>query len=68
MRNLVKLNRVAPNAKYRSFAVLNANSILNNDVGSNNQLGALWEGPSDSGDGTRQASALDALIAVMEMQ
>jgi predicted alpha-1,6-mannanase (GH76 family) len=68
MRNLVRLNRVAPSAEYKSFADTNADSIWNNDQGANHQFGADWQGPFDSGDGTRQTSALDALIAAMEMQ
>jgi len=61
LRNLVRLNRVAPSAQYKSFADTNAGSIWNNDQGANHQFG-------DSGDGTRQTSALDALIAAVEMQ
>jgi predicted alpha-1,6-mannanase (GH76 family) len=68
MRNLVRLNRVAPNAQYKSFADTNADSIWSNDQGANHQFGDHWQGPFDSGDGTRQTSALDALIAAVEMQ
>jgi predicted alpha-1,6-mannanase (GH76 family) len=68
MRNLVWLNRAAPNARYKAFADTNADSIWRNNQGANNhQFGEHWEGPFDSGDGTRQAAALDALIAAVEM-
>jgi hypothetical protein len=68
MRNLVRLNNAAPNARYKAFADANADSILRNDQGANHQFGEHWEGPFDSGDGTRQTAALDALIAAMEMR
>jgi predicted alpha-1,6-mannanase (GH76 family) len=68
LRNLARLYVAAPNPKYESFAQTNADSILHNDQGPRHQFGALWQGPFDSGDGTRQTSALDALIAAMEMQ
>ena len=68
LRNLVRLNKAAPNAKYKAFADANAESIWRNDQGPNHQLGLHWEGPFDSGDGTRQTSALDALIAAMEIR
>jgi predicted alpha-1,6-mannanase (GH76 family) len=68
IRNLVELNSAAPNAQYKAFVDTNANSIWNNDQGANYQFGVYWEGPYDSTDGTRQTSALDALIAAVEMQ
>ena len=68
LRNLVRLNKAAPNAKYKAFADTNAESIWRNDQGANHRFGEHWEGPFDSGDGTRQTSALDALIAAMEMR
>jgi predicted alpha-1,6-mannanase (GH76 family) len=68
LRNLVRLNKVAPRAKYKTFAATNAESIWRNDQGPDHQLGKHWQGPFDSGDGTRQTSALDALIAAVEMQ
>ena len=68
LRNLVRLNKVAPRTKYKTFAATNAESIWHNDQGPNHQFGKPWQGPFDSGDGTRQTSALDALIAAIEMQ
>jgi hypothetical protein len=68
MRNLVRLNSVVPNAQYKSFADTNADSIWSNDQGANHQFGDHWQRPFDSGDGTRQTSALDALIAAVEMR
>lgn len=68
LRNLARLNRVAPNPRNATFARANADSIWKNDQGPGHQLGIHWEGPFDSGDGTRQTSALDALIAAIEME
>jgi predicted alpha-1,6-mannanase (GH76 family) len=67
LRNLVRLNNAGPRAEYQAFARTNADSIGRNDQGSNHQFGEHWEGPFDSGDATRQTSALDALIAAEEM-
>ena len=68
MRNLVRLNHAAPKAEYKAFAYANAASIWKNDQGANHQFGSQWQGPFDSGDGTRQTSALDAMIAAIEMR
>lgn len=63
MRNLMALYAVAPNHSYRQFIDTNVNSILTNDRKTGYEFGALWQGPFDSADSTRQTSALDALIA-----
>lgn len=68
LRNLMALYAAAPNAQYKSFADTNATSIWANDRNAANQFGALWQGPVDSTDATRQTSALDALIAAATMQ
>ena len=68
LRNLVKLNKAAPKVRYRAFAEENAKSIWTNDRGANVQFGNRWEGPFDSGDGTRQTSALDAILAAAAMR
>jgi hypothetical protein len=47
---------------------MNADSIWQKDQGENHKLGMNWQGPFDSGDATRQTSALDALIAAVEME
>jgi len=73
MRNLMALYAALPAAsnqaqQYKSFAASNANSIWHGDEGPSNEFGAYWQGPFDSGDATRQTSALDALIAAAAMQ
>ena len=67
-RNLMALYLAAPNPKYKAFVDANADSVWANDQGPNDEFGASWQGPFDSGDATRQASALDTLIAAIEMQ
>ena len=62
MRNLMALYAAAPNAQYKSFADANAGSIWTKD-NKTTAFGALWQGPVDSTDATRQSSALDALVA-----
>lgn len=73
MRNLMALYQAIPAtstqaAQYRSFAGANAQSIWTSDRAAGNVLGGVWQGPFDSGDATRQTSALDALIAAAAMQ
>ncbi len=68
LRNLMALYSAAPNAQYKTFADTNAGSIWTSDQNANHQFGALWQGPFDSADATRQTSALDALIAAAAMQ
>lgn len=68
MRNLMALNSAVPNPQYKSFADANAKSIVANDQGQDGQLGGLWQGPFDSGDATRQTSAIDALLAAASME
>ena len=68
VRNLVVLNDAVHNPHYKTFVDANANSIWANDQGRNYEFGALWQGPFDSADAIRQSSALDALLAAMELQ
>lgn len=63
VRNLMVLNAAAPNPRYQALIDVNADSIWHRDQGPHHQFGALWQGPFDSGDATRQTSALDALVA-----
>jgi predicted alpha-1,6-mannanase (GH76 family) len=68
LRNLQALDAAAPVPAYRTFAQSNANSIWASDRNAADQFGALWQGPVDSTDATRQTSALDCLIAAAAMQ
>ena len=68
MRNLMALYVFDQKPSYQAFAESNAKSIVTNDEGPGGEFGGVWQGPFDSGDGTRQTSALDALIAAAAMQ
>lgn len=68
IRDLYKLSTAVSNPQYKMFVDNNAKSIWSNDQGPNYQFGGLWEGPFDSGDGTRQSSAVDTFNAAMLMQ
>jgi predicted alpha-1,6-mannanase (GH76 family) len=68
LRNLMALYAVDQDPRYQAFADANAKSIVASDQNSNGEFGALWQGPFDSADATRQTSALDALLAAAAMQ
>jgi predicted alpha-1,6-mannanase (GH76 family) len=68
VRNLMALYEAAPKVQYKTFVDANADSIWTNDQGPNYEFGAVWQGPFDSADATRQTSALDAMIAAIQMQ
>lgn len=63
VRNLMLLNAVAPQPRYRAFLVANATALLRQDRNSSGQFGFFWQGPFDQPDAARQSSALDLLIA-----
>ena len=73
VRNLVRLYDVLPESdphrqRYRQFVEANARSVWLRDRGKRNEFGAVWQGPFDSADATRQTSALDELVAAASMQ
>ena len=63
VRNLMALNFAAPNQKYASFAVANAESIWNHSRDASNAFGQVWSGPIDAENAGSQGSALDAFVA-----
>ena len=67
-RNLMILNHEVDDPAYSKFLKTNANSILSKDQTSSHEFGALWQGPVDSVDATRQTSALDAIVGAVETQ
>jgi predicted alpha-1,6-mannanase (GH76 family) len=68
VRNLVDLNKATPDEKYKTFIEVNAKSIWASDQGADYEFGGLWQGPFDSGDATRQTSALDVFVAAIAVQ
>lgn len=68
IRNLGYLHQAAPDAKFRSFIITNANSIWKNDrQTSSNKLGVAWAGPYYDGTSAAHSSALDALVAAISV-
>jgi len=66
MRHLAYLYEVTGNENYKSFILKNAESIWLNARNTNtNEIGAIWTGPFDKADASRQSSALDAINAAM---
>jgi hypothetical protein len=63
VRNLMLLNAVAPQPRYRSFILANARSLWQHDRNPSNEFGFWWQGPVDQVDAARQSSALDLLNA-----
>jgi predicted alpha-1,6-mannanase (GH76 family) len=50
---------------YRSFILVNAQSLWANTRNARDQFGLCWAGPFDRADASRQSSALDALTAAV---
>ncbi len=66
MRHLAYLYEVTKKENYKTFILKNAESIwLNARKVNTNEIGAIWTGPFDKADASRQSSALDALNAAM---
>ena len=63
VRNLMFLNKVAPQARYHSFISANADALWQHDRDASNEFGFWWQGPVDGADASRQSSALDLLVA-----
>lgn len=68
VRNLGILYKAAPSDRYKAFIDSNAASIWANDRGPNYAFGAMWQGPFDSANAIHQSSALDTLVAALEIQ
>lgn len=67
VRNLALLWQRKPDASYRRFILRNANSIIGNDQEPDHSFGVLWSGPPEGVNASTQSSALDALVAAMEV-
>jgi predicted alpha-1,6-mannanase (GH76 family) len=62
IRNLVLLDKTAPQRTYESFIDKNADTIWKNARGPNSELAERWSGPFDSANAASQTSALDILV------
>lgn len=63
VRNLHELCELGGSPAYRAFLLANADSVWDNARNPANQFGLRWAGPFDAADASRQASAVEALIA-----
>lgn len=68
VRNLAALYSYKPLAAYRQFILRNASSILRYDQTSDHALGLVWSGPPGKPDASTQSSALDALVAALQIR
>lgn len=67
VRNLQSLYQYKPVTRYRLFIQRNATSILRNDQTPDHGLGLVWSGPPGQPNASTQSSALDALIAALQI-
>lgn len=67
VRNLAVLYRDTPTKQYRRFILTNADSILRHDQTPDHALGLAWSGPPGKPNASTQSSALDALVAALEI-
>ena len=68
MRNLALLYREGPEKRYRHFILRNADSILRYDQAPDHGLGLVWSGPPRKANASTQSSALDALLAALQVE
>lgn len=68
VRNLALLDGIKPERRYRQFILRNAGSILAGDQQPDHALGPVWSGPPQDADASSQSSALDALIAALQVE
>jgi predicted alpha-1,6-mannanase (GH76 family) len=69
MRNLQKLQAVAPDSEFLKSIGANAASILSYDRNNANELSVVWSGPFLSpANASTQSSAMDALVAAVAFQ
>lgn len=68
VRNLGLLNQIRPRGRYRQFIVRNAVSILEKDQEPDHSSGPIWSGPPGNADASTQSSALDALVAALQVE
>lgn len=66
-RNLAALNQRKPKKPYRNFILANAESILTSDQNGDHGFGVVWSGPPGVVNASTQSSALDALIAALQV-
>lgn len=66
-RNLAVLYGYVPEGDFRHFILRNAESILRYDQTPTHGLGLIWSGPPGKPNASTQSSALDALVAALQI-
>lgn len=67
MRNLALLYQRKPKPLYKRFILRNAESVMNSDQEPDHSFGVVWSGPPEAVNASTQSSALDALVAAMQV-
>ncbi len=67
VRNLAVLYQNSPRTIYRQFILRNASSILRSDQTPDHTLGLVWSGQPGKPNASTQSSALDALVAALQI-
>jgi predicted alpha-1,6-mannanase (GH76 family) len=67
VRNLMALYQVDARPQYRSFVQINADSIWTQTTPANYHLGEVWTSPFGTPNASTQSSALDTLVAAVQM-
>ena len=65
MRHLGYLYTVTENDTFKRFIINNSRSLWETARNEKNEFGAIWKGPFDKADASRQGSALDCFNAAM---
>lgn len=68
IRNLARLNTRSPNQRYVAFMVTNAEGLLKNAQGDDHSFGVVWSGPPGVATSVSQTSAIDALVAALDVR
>jgi predicted alpha-1,6-mannanase (GH76 family) len=67
MRNLARLDEVAPDPNHRDFIERNADSIRLQATSPYDEIGLMWDAAFDAADPIRQSSGLDAVVAALRV-
>jgi predicted alpha-1,6-mannanase (GH76 family) len=62
-RNLIQLQKAAPDPQYRKFIDTNADAVWTKARTGEDRFGLVWSGPPAAGDAATLTSALDVLVA-----
>ena len=67
VRNLALLDQRDHRSRNARFIMQNAQGLLANDQGPDHSSGVVWSGPPGDADASTQSSAIDALVAALQL-